>query len=304
MKNNKVIYFILATAIISGFSIFINKYGVSVVNPYVFAWLKNMLVAIILIGVIVAWKDRKSLRALNFKNWLMLLVIGIIGGGIPFLMFFKGLSLVSAAEGAFIHKTMFIYAAILGIIFLGEKITKKFFVAGLFLILGNILLLKNFHFTFGLGSALVLGATILWAIENVISRLAMKEISWRIVASARMFFGSIFILFFLLATNQASLISGLGAKQIGWTVITALLLLGYVLTWYRGLKEVRVGEATAILVLGAPITTVLNLVAGKAIGWQEFAASGLILLGVFTMINIKDILGHFKNKKEVIYVRA
>ena len=294
----------MATAIISGFSVFINKYAVSVANPYVFAWLKNTFVAIILVGIIVAWKDWKNLRALSFKNWLMLLAIGIIGGGIPFLMFFKGLSLITAAEGAFIHKTIFLFASFLGMFFLGEKLTKKFFVAGLFLILGNILLLNNFHFTFGWGSTLVLGATILWAIENTISRLAMREIPWRVVAWARMFFGSIFILGFLLATNQTQLISELTTGQIGWTAITALLLLAYVLTWYRGLKEVRVGEATAILVLGAPITTVLNLSAGKQIGWQESAAAGLIFLGAISIIGVGDIWAYLKNKKEAIYVRA
>jgi drug/metabolite transporter (DMT)-like permease len=177
----------------------------------------------------------------------------------------------------------------LAVIFLKEKVERKFLIASAFLLLGNILLLKAFHLSFGLGSALVFLATIFWAIENVISKFALREISWRIVAWARMFLGSIFIFIFLLATSQAELIISLSAKQIGWTAITAILLLGYVMTWYGGLKHIEVSKATAILLLGAPITTILNLIAGDSLNLKEILAGSLIVLGAIIIIEIKDI---------------
>ena len=110
----------------------------------------------------------------------------------PFLLFFKGLSLTTAAQGGFIHKTMFIYVVILAAVFLKEKLSKNFIIGALLLMLGNLLLLKKMPESFGAGDALILAATFLWAIENVIAKYVLRDLGGKIVAWARMFFGSIF----------------------------------------------------------------------------------------------------------------
>ena len=46
MNKNKGFLLVLATAFISGLSIFINKFGVSVINPYIFTGLKNIIIAL------------------------------------------------------------------------------------------------------------------------------------------------------------------------------------------------------------------------------------------------------------------
>jgi drug/metabolite transporter (DMT)-like permease len=304
MQKNKGLLLILSTAVISGFSVFINKYGVSVINPYVFTWLKNLSVALILTGLILAFKDWRVLKFLTKKQWSWLLTIGLVGGAIPFLLFFKGLSMVSAAEGSFIQKTMFIYIAVLAVIFLKEKIDRKFLAAASLLLIGNILLLKNFHLSFSLGSALIMIATIFWAMENVISKFMLRELPWRMVAWARMFFGSIFIFGFLFFTRQAELIVNLNFKQIGWVAITALFLLGYVATWYSGLKEVEVMKAAAVLLLGSPITTILALISGSKIEAREIFAGALIILGIVLIIDIGNILQKTKEIWRKRYARS
>lgn len=57
--NNKGLLLVFATAIISGFSIFLNKYSVSVINPYIFTFLKNTTVVLMLSGLIFFLKDWK-----------------------------------------------------------------------------------------------------------------------------------------------------------------------------------------------------------------------------------------------------
>jgi drug/metabolite transporter (DMT)-like permease len=183
------------------------------------------------------------------------------------------------------------------VIFLKEKIDRKFLFAALLLLAGNILLLKNFHLSFSLGSVLIMIATIFWAIENVISKFVLREISWRTVAWARMFFGSVFIFGFLFFTGQAELVVNLNLKQIGWVAITAVLLLGYVATWYSGLKKVEVTKAAAILLLGAPITTILSLISGGQILAREIFAGALIILGIVLIIDI----GHIFQKTKKIW---
>lgn len=297
-------FLVLVTAIISGFSIFINKFGVNVVDPYIFTWLKNLLVAVFLCGIIFIFKDWQLLKSLTKKQWGLLLSIGLIGGSIPFLLFFKGLSLTTAAQGAFWHKTMFIYVALLAVLFLKERIDRKFIVGGFLLIVGNLFLLKKIPYSISDGDLLIFIATLFWATENIISKYTLQNLEGRIVAWGRMFFGSIFIFIFLFLTNQLTLIADISLKQISWVFLTSIFLFGYVLSWYSGLKLIPASKATVILLLGAPITTLLNLISGKIITLNEIIAGVSIIFGIILIIGLREIWQLFRKIGELKYVRT
>ncbi|MBU1255667.1 DMT family transporter, partial [Patescibacteria group bacterium] len=181
----------------------------------------------------------------------------------------------------FIHKTMFIYIIALAAIFLKEKISKNFLIAGLGLFLANILILKIFPSSFGLGDFLILSATIFWALENVLSKYLLKDLSAQIVIWGRMFFGSFFIILFWLITGQAHLVNSLNLEQIGWVMITSVFLFGYVATWYIGLKYVKVSEAAVVLLLASPITAFLSLIfLNEVLLINQFFAIILALLSI------------------------
>lgn len=288
MQSKKGLWLVLATAIISGVSIFLNKFGVSGVNPYMFTFAKNSLVAILLISSLFLFKDVEKLKALTRKQWLKLVLIGLFGGSIPFLLFFKGLTLTSAASGAFIHKTMFVWVAVLAVLFLRKKLDKKMFLTAGLLLAGNFLLLKINSFSFGTGELMIFGATLLWSAETILSKSVLKNLDAKIVGSARMFFGSIFILVFLLATGNFTF--NLSGAQFGWIGVTSLLLFGYVFTWYSGLKLVSPTIATSILLLGSPITTMLHfLFSARAILPVQLIGMVLISAGAYTAIKFSRI---------------
>lgn len=287
--NKKGLLLVFSTAIISGFSIFINKFGVSLINPFVFAFLKNTIVVLLLTGAAIFFKDFKILKQLRSKQWFLLVLIGLVGGSIPFLLFFKGLAMTSAAQGSFIQKTMFVYVAAIAVIFLKEKLSKNFLIGALLLLLGNLLLLKTLDFSFTYGDLLIFLATLFWAAENVISKYTLREVTGRTVAWGRMFFGSIFILGYLGLSGQLNLVGNLTFPQIIWISITSILLCGYVMTWYSGLKHIPVSLATAILLLGSPITTLLTVMAAGKISWQEILSGALILIGLILIISFDYI---------------
>ena len=284
MKQGLLLVFL--TAIISGFSIFINQFGVSIINPYIFTGLKNIAVAVFVCGLLLVMKDWRILKNLNKKQWLLLVVIGLVGGSVPFLLFFKGLSLTTSIQGSFIHKTMFIYVIVLAALFLKEKISKKLLFGGLLLLLGNIFLLKFIPHSLGKGDLLIFLATLFWAIENIISKSVLKELPSRIVIWGRMFFGSVFILVFLAFTGQLSLMANLNINQISWVLLTSILLFGYVMTWYSGLKHIPVSLATIILLLGSPITTLLSFIQTGVTGWQEILGMGFVLAGIIFIFRL------------------
>lgn len=287
MKKN----LIWLTAIISGISIFANKFGVTMNNPFVFTFMKNAMVAVFLFSIIMIVKDFKQFKNLNFKDWRTLIVIGIIGGGIPFLLFFKGLSLTTSAKAGFIHKTMFVYVGILAYTFLKERFDSKTIIATLLLLVGNFLFLKLTWQPFNIGDLLIFVATLLWAAENTLSKYVIKNISSNIVAFSRMFFGSIFILGFLIATGNIADMFVLTSAQVVWSMVTAVLLMGYVFTWYTGLKTISVTKASVILLLGSPITTFLNIIStGNMIALQQVVGVVLLVLGVYTFYySVKEV---------------
>ncbi|MAG07873.1 hypothetical protein CMO89_00195 [Candidatus Woesearchaeota archaeon] len=285
MNKKRGLLFVLFTALVSGFSIFINRFGVSGINSSVFTFSKNIIVALFLFTGIVLVKDFGRLKILSFKQWSKLVLIGLVGGSIPFLLFFKGLQLTSGAAGSFIHKTMFVYVAVLAMLFLKERLDKRIVIPAVLLLAGNALLLKFVWQGFGVGELLILVATLFWAVENVISKHALKELEPKVVGFGRMFFGSLFILVYLSFTKQIGLVLSLNLSQVYWILLTSAFLFLYVFTWYNGLRDVKVTTATSVLLLGSPITTLLSyLFLGTALSLSQAMGLLLLLTGVVSMI--------------------
>src|SRR5260370_16227045 len=78
-------------AIVSGISIYVNKFGVAQVSdPFVYTTVKNSVVVVGLlaaVGLVVSWKE---LRGLTPAQWLALIGLGVIGGAVSLLPVFPG----------------------------------------------------------------------------------------------------------------------------------------------------------------------------------------------------------------------
>jgi drug/metabolite transporter (DMT)-like permease len=283
--DQKALILVFFTAIISGVSIFVNNFGVKGIDSAVFTFAKNIIVAVLLLSIILGLKEFNNLKRLNRKDWSVLLLIGLIGGAIPFVLFFKGLQLTNGAAGSFVHKLMFVFVAILAVIFLKEKLSWKIWIPATILLVGNFFLLQLTNFELNLGMALVLVATLFWSVENVISKHVLKTIEPKVLAFGRLFFGSLFIMAYLVFTDKFSLIYNLSWSQFSWILVTVPFLLLYTLTWYSGLKHVKVTTATSILLLGAPITTILSFVfLNSAFTIMQAIGTLLIIGGLVSMV--------------------
>ncbi len=231
MNRNKGILLVLSTAVISGFAIFINQFGVSVISSDIYTFLKNLAAGVIILAVILMFGEWSKVKKLRIKDLGLLSLIGLIGGSIPFLLFFKGLSITTASNGALIHKTMFLFIAIMAVIFLKEKLNKWLMSGILLLLIGNVLLLKFNAQTFlQRGDLLILLATVFWAIESIISKKAVKTISPRIVAVSRMFFGCFFVMIYLAMAGSLNQLGQVSLGQLSWVFLTGIILTGYLLT--------------------------------------------------------------------------
>ena len=283
-------------AIISGFAVFFNKFAMSFwTNSSVFTTAKNLIVVFFLISLMLLLKKRAELKNLSRKQWLQLVLIGLIGGSIPFLLFFKGLSLTSSINAAFFHKTLFVWVALMAVIFLKEKISSLQFLALGVLFAGIYLFGSPREFNFGYGELLILAATLLWAVENIIAKLTLKKLSPLIVGWGRMFFGSIFLFGFLLSTGTANKLLISDINSLGWLALSGLILLGYVTTWYSALKYAPATVVASVLVLAAPITAILNSVfITHQFNTSLILPIGLIALGVLIVSKIYERFRTFR----------
>jgi len=259
----KGIYFAFLTAFISGVSNFVNKIAVDVIKPpLIFTAEKNALVGLLIIGILtITWKWKK-IKNLTGKQIFYLVLIGIIGGSLPFYLFFTGLSQIPAINGAIINKTLVIWVAILAVPFLKEKISPLQIAAVLLLFYSNLIIGGFTKFQFSQGELFVLVATILWAIEHVLAKKILPSVDPDIVTGARMGLGSIILLSAAAITAPAALINSFApsSTQMFWMVTTVALLLGYVTAWYRALKFASVTVVASILVSATLITNILSAV--------------------------------------------
>lgn len=290
--NNRGIYLALATALISGFSVFLNKFATkSFADAYAFTTLKNIGTALLIVTIFFFPKIYGELRTLSRKQWFFLSLVGLIGGSAPFLLFFKGLTMTSATNAAFIHKTLFVWVGILAFFFLREKLGRLQILAIALIFGGNILLGGLKSWQFGLGDLLVLAATLLWSIEYIFAKKLLKNLTPEIVAWGRMFLGALALMIFIAVTGRAEQMFNLNLTQVGWLGISSVLLFGYVSFWYRALKYESASVVTCFLVPASLITTLLNsLFITHRFSFEQLIVSvifvvALILLYKFRKIN-------------------
>ena len=277
--SRKGIYFTLGAALISGVSVYINKFVVEeMCDPFVFTTTKNVAVALMLFALFLFPRALPEMKALSGRQWITLGIIGCVGGSIPFLLFFHGLNQGTAAGAAFIHKTLFIWVTVLAVIFLGERLGKLQWIALANLVGGNLLLLgwpKNWM---GEGELLMLAATLFWAVEAVVAKKVMTQVSSNVAAFSRMFFGAIVMLIYLAVVGKLDIVANLNGEQFGWIALTAIFLLGYVSFYYTGLKHAPVSVVASLLVPGSVITSLLYAVFdAKRFSFEEITGMGLII---------------------------
>jgi len=284
----------LTTAIISGFAIPLNKIFVTGLDPAVFTAVRALIIGLIFLALSFMKGDFKS-RNLKKIPWGYLLAIGIIGGGLAFLLYFTGLKFTTAGRAAFLHKTLPIYVTIFAYLFLKEKVSKKQLYSLLIMFAGTLAIVSatiSPSFLWenpGFGDMLIIGATILWAVENTIAKKALLKGSNFIVSFARMFFGSMVLFGVVVLTGNIGAVFALTQMQILSLMVSTAILFGYVFFWYWSLKYINVSKAASLLLLSPVISLVLGIILfGETVPMLQLAGSILILIGARYMISVKS----------------
>jgi drug/metabolite transporter (DMT)-like permease len=266
--------------------VFVNATAVKAVpDPAVFTTLKNGVAVAVLFLLAMAVVRQAEVREISGRDRSTLAVIGVLGGGVAFLLFFSGLAMASAPTAAFIHKTMFIWVALMAGPFLAERLGPAPVAALGVLLGGQILILPPLGITWGIGETMIALATVIWAVEVVLAKRVLGRVRSPIVGVARLGIGLVVLVGFLLVTGRIGGIGELGATGWTWIALTGVLLAGYVATWMAALRRAPATEVTSILVLGALITAVLTALSRGVLPEAVTTAGYLLaLLGVAALV--------------------
>jgi drug/metabolite transporter (DMT)-like permease len=254
----------LLAAAISGVAIFLNGSGVRAVpDAAVYTTLKNAVAAAILAFL---WMARRrptaELGRLDRSSALGLVVLAIIGGSVPFVLFFTGLSLATPVAAAFIQKTLVVWVSLLAAPLLGEGLGLLQVGALAVLLTGQVLLVPPGRAGWGMGETLVLAATLLWAVEVIVAKVVLRRVDPLMAGTARLGLGLIILVGYLGLNGRLAQLASLSPVAWGWILLTGVVLAGYVASWYAALARAPASVVTSVLVVGAVITAALQALSG------------------------------------------
>lgn len=264
----------LITAVISGFAVYLNSFGVrswtdAGTSSATYTTAKNLVAAFALVALTavltrVGYRDNPSVGdaarvAGRGKVAGGLALIAVVGGSLPFLLFFEGLSRATSTQAAVVHKSLLVWVVLLAVPLLGERLGPLHITAIGLLIGGQLVIAGGWSgVVIGPGELMILAATILWALETVVAKVVLTRVPALTVGIVRMGAGAVILVAYGIVTGALGQLLSLSGAQWLWVLATGVVLSGYVATWYTGLARAQAIDVTAVLVLGAVVTIALR----------------------------------------------
>jgi drug/metabolite transporter (DMT)-like permease len=251
------------TAVVSGVSVFVNGYGVARFDDATtYTTAKNLVAAVLVTTIFVLQRHHRAVRSAptNPRTRFALAAVAVIGGSVPFVLFFEGFARVSSSDAAFIHKTLVAWVAIGAVLFLGERVGAWHLVAIALILVGYAQLAGGVGFpAIGSGEALIMAATLCWSIEVLIVRsLLRRGVGEMLVGTSRMAGGIVILLGWALVRGAFGDLFTLSVTQWAWALLTGIFLTGYVVSWHHALARAPAVDVTAMLSMGAVLTALLD----------------------------------------------
>lgn len=280
----------VGAALISGVAIYLNAYAVKQLpDAAVYTTLKNGFAALILLAAALGLGAIREARTISAGQWVRVAAVGVVGGSVPFILFFIGLAQASAPSAAFVQKTLFVWVALLAVPFLGERLGWTPLIALAALFAGQALVLPPTGITWGSGETLILLATLFWAIEAILVKKLLATIPVALMATLRLGVGIVVLTGYLVATGKVAMLSGLSEIQWGWAGLTGLVLAGYVATWFAALQRAPATIVTSVLVLGAVVTGVLTAVTKGTVPSPIVVGGYVLIVGATAVLGLSAL---------------
>lgn len=246
---------------------------------------------------------KSSFKIENKEDFLDILVISILGGVLAPILLFYGLERIDASEAVILTNAQIIFTVLLSSLFFGEKPNGIIGYTGIIIVFVGLFVATTeldtpgSLFKYEPGKIMIVGAMLVWAIDNNISRrLTKRSTIWPAkIAMLKFLIGGI-ILFGIatIAVEESSssfrsrlqiIDSLLLIKPSEWLIIIAVSLFGFAGALSLLLESLkRIGTIRTMMIFSlTPIFGIVaaNIVHAESISILEAIATGIIIIGIF-----------------------
>lgn len=287
-KSNRYAWGAALFAVIAwGASFIATKIVLRELNPASVIWLRSLLGTIVLGGILL---HRRQPIRINRNQMLYLGLLGFLGVTLHQWLQSFGLITARASTTAWIIAVVPVIIALLGWIFLKERLLGLQIFGIIIAVLGVLLVVSGgnlftiFNGNFGvIGDYFILISAFNWAIFCVLSRRTLLENPAAVMMFYVMTWGWLFATVFLFRSQEIRLISGM--SFLGWLAVGFLGIvcsgLAYV-AWYDALK-IHTASQVGVFLYFEPLVT-LGLAAvmlEEVITIASIVGGITILLGVW-----------------------
>jgi drug/metabolite transporter (DMT)-like permease len=253
------------------------------------------LVRFLLAYLCIWWISPKTLFCANWKDELMMLVLGVTGGSMYFLTENSAVGLTYVNNVAFIVCTAPLITTVLAIAFLKHaKASPRLIIGSLIALTGVGAVIFNGHFVLHLspaGDALALSAAICWSVYSLVMKKASRKYSSIFITRKVFFYGILTILPVFIFRHWSFPLSRFGETEV-WA---NLLFLGVIASflcfwsWNWVIRKIGALKSSNYIYLN-PITTVMAsaLFLNEPLTTIACIGGVLILIGVFLSNQAKD----------------
>lgn len=267
-----------------GLSIVINKAGLNAgLDPFSFVFSRGVIASIFCIIYLLISKT--SLKTIKKKDWIYLIVLGVLASGIDPLLQFFGQSLTTATNTGFLLNLIPLFTLPFAFILLKEKPTIRFYISLIIMLSGSYLLsTKGQSLFFNIGDLLIILLTILNGFHTVFGKITLGRSSPKLVTNFRVIFGTIFI-FIVAPIFQTKNLFGALIDGPVYVILGSVLFIFILLFLYKGMSKVTATETSLFFILSGIFPAILayfffdetlNLI--QIIGALMILIGGLIII--------------------------
>ena len=256
-----------------------------------------------MVPVSLLGKKNKETNSLSKYDYVLLLIIGLLGGCIAPFLFFEGLHRTTASDASVLEGGELLFTAMIAIVFFKERLTKIGYlgmavtIAGITLVsLSNADIQNNLYsFKLNLGNILIILSTLCWGLDNNISKI----ISNRITNTSKIVVVKSLIGGFLLLIITLFLGYNLSIEIFQIPYLFILAVGGFGLSLFFFIESLRIIGTLKVIVIFSS-SSVFGLffsfiILNDKITIMQLISTALVILGLYH-VN-KDELNYLKKRQ-------
>lgn len=240
--------------------------------------------------LLLPWAIKYFPKGIGLTKWILLLFVGLIAGPGNYFLVVNGIAATNLSSAAFILLAEPIIAFLLAGWLLGERLSKKM-KTGLFIVFSGALLI-----TFGsaglavegvsiIGNLLLLGVIALSALDLVLAKKIMKQVSPKFLLWLMAFLTSVTVWPLISLDQLIPTVIGASAEtqlSLAWGIIMNTFIAYY--CYYFAIQALKAGEAGMIryvdptigilvgfLILGEPFS-IIYVIGGAMVAYGIYMA--------------------------------